>query len=138
MNKYTASCWFCPGGRGVYQDQLLPLLPLPLPGPLRQPLGERAAAAGEGAGGRQDQRADGRQGAHQWNEGALGRSLCSLDAPHSVTLPPGAGGGVSSVSRAANVRRGPSAVVTCASAARGTQARSKKTQRALVFLKWLK
>lgn len=50
------------GGRSLHQDQLLPLLPLPLPGPLRQPLGERAPPEGEGAGGGQDQDQDGLSG----------------------------------------------------------------------------
>lgn len=54
--------WFCLGGRSVHQDKLLPLFPLSLPGPLRQPLGEWAPPKGEGARGGQDQEQDGVSG----------------------------------------------------------------------------
>lgn len=50
------------GGRDVHQDELLPLLPLTLPRPLREPLWEGAPAEGEGAGGGQDQRQSGPPG----------------------------------------------------------------------------
>ena len=64
----SAGCWWTrppsvshrvfSGGGDVHKDELLPLLPLTLPGSLRQPLGEGAPPEGEGARGGQDQRED--------------------------------------------------------------------------------
>lgn len=60
------------GRRGVHQDQLLPLFPLPLPGPLRLPFRAGAASEGEGVRGGQD----------SWEAAASG---ISSSADHSVS-----------------------------------------------------
>lgn len=60
--KPVMSFWSVPGWGGVHQDQMLPLLPLPLPRPLHHPLGDWAPGEGEGAGAGQDTGEDRRWG----------------------------------------------------------------------------